>query len=443
MAALLLLKNALLVNEGHITHTDILLNGQRIEKIAASISVGHNTTIIDCEGDYVLPGVIDDQVHFREPGLTHKGTIASESRAAVLGGTTSFMEMPNTIPAATTAQELEKKYSIAACSSPANYSFFVGATNQNAAELARIDFTQVCGIKAFLGSSTGDLLVDNETSIEQIFSLGQLVATHCEDEATIRHNMQVVKEQGESDPSIHPFVRSREACYLSSSKAVALAKKLSTRLHVLHITTADEIALFEPGPVESKRITAEVCVHHLHFSAEDYARLGNQIKCNPAIKNPADREALWLALLENQIDIIATDHAPHTWAEKAQDYWAAPAGLPLVQHGLALMLSKWQQGKISLPQLVHKMAHAPALCFGVQERGFVREGYFADLVRVKQQPWQVDKANIAYQCGWSPFEGMTFNYKVADVFVSGNQVVKDGRLVETGISGMRMTFAAR
>jgi dihydroorotase len=383
-------------------------------------------------------------VHFREPGLVHKATIATESRAAVAGGITSFMEMPNTVPNALTQELLEDKYQIASNSSIANYSFFMGASNDNIEEVLKTDGKSVCGVKIFMGSSTGNMLVDSEKTLEDLFARvpPMLIATHCEDEATIRANIEKYKAiYGENVPiEMHPIIRNEEACYLSSSLAVRLAKKFNTRLHVLHISTEKELSLFSNEiPMEQKMITAEACVHHLWFSEEDYAEKGNFIKWNPAVKKASDREAIFQAVLDNRIDVIATDHAPHTLEEKAQSYFKAPAGGPLVQHGLLAMLEKMEAGMISIEKIVEKMAHHPAILFNVIDRGFIREGYFADLVIIDKKQQKVEKSKLLYKCGWSPFEGVTFNYSVDKTFVNGNLVYDQGKIIE-GVSGQRLKF---
>lgn len=399
---------------------------------------------INAEGLYLFPGVIDDQVHFREPGLTHKADIYSESRAAVAGGVTSFMEMPNTIPNTLTQKLLEEKYLCASVKSVANYSFFMGASNSNIDEVLKTNPKNVCGVKIFMGSSTGDMLMDDEKALENIFSKStMLVATHCEDENTVRKNLEQFKSKyGDDIPlKFHPEIRSREACYKSSSFAVSLAKKYNTRLHILHISTADELELFDNTiPLEQKRITAEACIHHLWFSNEDYEKKGNFIKWNPAIKTASDRDAIFNGVLENKIDVIATDHAPHTAEEKNQLYTKAPSGGPLVQHSLVAMLELYHQKKISIEMIAEKMCHAPAECFRVEKRGFIREGYFADLVLVDlNSPWTVSKQNILYKCGWSPFEGVTVQSKVKHTFVSGNHVYDDGKIIENQ-KGLRLAF---
>ncbi|GAB2571592.1 dihydroorotase [Spirosoma areae] len=440
----LLIRNARLVNEGYIVETDVLLENGFIAQIQPGLSDTAINQIIDANGQYLLPGVIDDQVHFREPGLTHKATIQSESRAAVAGGVTSFMEMPNTVPNALTQALLADKYTIAARTSLANYSFFMGASNDNLDEVLRTDPLTVCGIKVFMGSSTGNMLVDKEEVLDALFRQSpMLIATHCEDEASIRANTERYKaEYGDTATAeLHPLIRNEEACLKSSSLAVELARRHNARLHVLHISTADELVLFENKlPLSEKRITAEVCVHHLWFDSHDYATLGNQIKCNPAIKAPRHRAALLAALVDDRLDIIATDHAPHTWAEKQQDYWQAPSGLPLVQHPLLMMLEFVKQGKLSLETVVRKMSHAPADCFQINRRGYVREGYWADLVLVDMnQPATVSKQNIIYQCAWSPLEGRTFGSAVTHTLISGELVYQNGKFL-TEQPGKRLLF---
>lgn len=439
-----LLRSATIVNEGKQVVADLLIQDGRITKISPSISTDFNCTEINLEGKHLLPGCIDDQVHFREPGLVHKATIATESRAAVAGGITSFMEMPNTVPNALTQELLEDKYQIASNSSIANYSFFMGASNDNIEEVLKTDGKSVCGVKIFMGSSTGNMLVDSEKTLEDLFARvpPMLIATHCEDEATIRANIEKYKAiYGENVPiEMHPIIRNEEACYLSSSLAVRLAKKFNTRLHVLHISTEKELSLFSNEiPLEQKMITAEACVHHLWFSEEDYAEKGNFIKWNPAVKKASDREAIFQAVLDNRIDVIATDHAPHTLEEKAQSYFKAPAGGPLVQHGLLAMLEKMEAGMISIEKIVEKMAHHPAILFNVIDRGFIREGYFADLVIIDKKQQKVEKSKLLYKCGWSPFEGVTFNYSVDKTFVNGNLVYDQGKIIE-GVSGQRLKF---
>jgi len=422
-----------------------LIGNQRILKIAQGIDNKYNAREINGENKYLLPGVIDDQVHFREPGLTHKANIHSESMAAVAGGTTSFMEMPNTKPPALTQELLEEKYSIAANTAVANYSFFMGTSNDNADEVLKTNDNKenVCGVKIFMGSSTGNMLVDNHLSLDRIFRESELlIATHCEDERIIKSNLEKLRStKAVLEASDHPIIRDAEACFESSLIAVQLAKRNNTRLHILHISTAKELQLFTNLiPLEEKRITAEVCVHHLHFTADDYATLGNKIKCNPAIKSKENKAALWEALLDDRLDIIATDHAPHAIDEKSGDYDHAHAGLPLVQHSLQLMLHQYKQGRISLEKMVEKMAHAPAKCFQIRDRGFIREGYFADLVLVDlNQPYTVSKENLLYKCGWSPLEGFTFPATIAMTFVNGYPVYENGR-VDASYRGMRLQF---
>lgn len=441
----ILLKNATIVNEGRTYKGEILISNGKIAQIIEHqcITAAADTTI-DCSGLLVMPGVIDDQVHFREPGLTHKANIASEAAAAVAGGTTSFMEMPNTIPAALTQELLQDKYDIGAASSLANYSFFMGVSNDNAEEVLKTDPKHVCGIKIFMGSSTGNMLVDDEKTLRKIFKDSKLlIATHCEDEQTIKLNaVEYYAKFGEAlEASFHPQIRNVEACYKSSSMAVELAKEYNTRLHILHISTAKETDLFTNSiPLAQKRITSEVCVHHLSFNADDYARLGNNLKCNPAIKSKSNQDALWVALNDDRLDIIATDHAPHTSEEKAQPYLKAPAGLPLVQHSLQVMLEHVKNGKISLERMVYKMSHAPAICFEIKERGFIREGYWADLVLVDpNKPYTVSKDNILQKCNWSPFEGTTFSHSINSTIVSGYLVWQNGEFVSDK-KGMRLEF---
>ncbi len=438
-----IIKNAKIINEGQILEKDILISGDFIEKIADNISDA-NATIIDAAGNYIMPGIIDDQVHFREPGLTHKGNIASESKAAIAGGITTFMEQPNTNPQTTTISKLEEKFNLAAQTSYANYSFLFGGTNDNLEELKRLDKNACSGVKLFLGSSTGNMLVDDEKIIESIFSNTEMViSAHCEDETTIRKNMALYEDKYGADIPIqyHPIIRSEEACYLSSSKAIALAKKTGARLHVFHLSTGIETDLFENNiPLAEKKITAEVCIHHLWFSDEDYKKKGTLIKWNPAVKTAADRSKLWDALLDNRIDVIATDHAPHTLEEKDNVYTNAPSGGPLVQHALPAMLDFYKQGKISLEQIATKMCHNPAILFDIDRRGYIREGYFADLVLFNTNtPWQVSKNNIVYKCGWSPFEDHTFNAKVTHTFVNGHLAYDNGTFSEVK-NAKRLTF---
>lgn len=437
----ILIKNGILVNEDQQFAADILVEGTYIAKIGTDLS-HPNATVIDAQGGYVFPGVIDDQVHFREPGLTHKGCIASESRAAVAGGTTSFMEQPNTNPQTVTLEALEQKMAMGAASSVANYSFLLGGTNDNLEEIKRLDPRATSGIKLFLGSSTGNMLVDDPQVIEKIFRATPLViSAHCEDEATIRAQMAWAQETygDQMTPELHPVIRNAEACYLSSSRAIALARATGARLHVFHLSTGIEMDLLAPGPLKGKQITAEVCIHHLWFSDEDYATKGNLIKWNPAVKSAADRDALWAGLLEDRIDVIATDHAPHTWEEKNKPYAQAPSGGPLVQHSLVAMLDFVERGKISLNQVVRKMCHNPADLFQVHKRGYLREGYYADIAVVQPKTWTVGKENIVAQCGWSPFEGQSFNYAVTHTLVNGHLAYNQG-LISPEIKGMRLTF---
>ncbi|MGB0862089.1 MAG: dihydroorotase [Saprospiraceae bacterium] len=439
----ILIKNAQIVNEGTIKTGDVLVKDQRIHQIAPSIDAEADI-IIDATGKHLLPGIIDDQVHFREPGLTHKSNLYTEPRAAVAGGVTTFMEMPNTKPAALTQELLQDKYDIAAKKSLANYSFFMGASNDNVEEVLKTDPKTVCGVKIFMGSSTGNMLVDDRTTLDNLFSkVPMLIATHCEDEATIRGNEVIYKEKyGEDLPvRFHPEIRNEEGCYKSSSMAIELAKKHNTRLHILHISTKDEIPLFRNDiPLAEKRITAEVCVHHLYFNASQYDELGTQIKCNPAVKGAEHQEALFEALLDDHFDIIATDHAPHTWEEKQNSYFKAPSGVPLIQHTLNMMLEFYHKEKISLERIVEKMCHAPAICFEVAERGYIREGYFADLVLVDiNEEWDVSKDNLHYKCNWSPFEGHTFKGKIKNTIVSGHLAYTNGEFDESQ-KGMRVTF---
>ncbi|WP_027419502.1 dihydroorotase [Crocinitomix catalasitica] len=441
--AKILLKNATIVNEGEKFTSDVLIVGERIEKIAKNIS-DDQAEIIDLKGKLLIPGMIDDQVHFREPGLTHKGNIFTESRAAVAGGITSFMEMPNTNPNAVTQEILADKYTIASKTSIANYSFFMGATNDNIEEVLKTDSKNVCGIKVFMGSSTGNMLVDNEETLTGIFSkCDMLIATHCEDEATIRKNLADYEAKyGEDMPiKYHPEIRSDKACYLSSSMAANLAKKYDTRLHILHLSSAMEMDLFRNDiPLEEKKITAEACIHHLWFSDADYEEKGTLIKWNPAVKKQSDQDAIWAELNDDRIDILATDHAPHTIEEKQNNYFNAPSGGPLVQHAVLAILEKVKEGKISLEKAVSKMSHAPAVCFKLNDRGYIREGYYADLVVVDEaKPYHVDKSNILYKCGWSPFEGFTFSNSIDKTFVNGQLVYSNGQVNE-GTNGLRMTF---
>lgn len=437
-----LIKNATIVNEGRIEIKDVYIKNGRIEIIGNNIQPPAVCREIDAEGLYLLPGVIDDQVHFREPGLTHKATIATEAMAAVAGGTTSFMEMPNTNPPALTQQQLEAKYTIAANTSVANYSFFMGVANDNADEVLRTNDRkkEVCGVKIFMGSSTGNMLVDNYLTLNRIFSESELlIATHCEDERIIKENKE--KYTDANDASFHPLIRNADACFESSFSAVQLAKKHNSRLHILHISTAKELQLFTNMlPLKDKRITAEVCVHHLYFTADDYAQYGNLIKCNPAIKAAENKTEIWKGLLDDRLDIIATDHAPHTWEEKQLPYQQAPSGVPLVQHSLLIMLEFVKQEKLTIEKLVEKMCHAPAQCFQLAERGYIREGYFADLVLVDlNKPTTVNKKNILYKCGWSPFEGHTFPAAITHTLVNGTVVYENGKINDT-VKGQRLLF---
>jgi len=439
----ILIKAASIVNEGKIIVADVLIKAGFIEKIASSINETADLEI-NAEGLHLFPGMIDDQVHFREPGLTHKADIFSESMAAVAGGITSFMEMPNTVPNTLTQELLADKYQIASEMSLANYSFFMGASNTNIDEVLKTDPKNVCGIKVFMGSSTGNMLVDNEKVLENIFKEApMLVATHCEDEHTIQANLALFKEKYGDNITIemHPLIRSAEACYLSSSLALNLAKKYNTRLHILHISTAIEVGLFDNiTPLKDKRITAEACVHHLWFDDRDYATKGNWIKWNPAVKTETDKIGILKGVLDGHIDIIATDHAPHTISEKEQPYLQAPSGGPLVQHALSALLEMYHQNKISLQQIAEKTAHNVAICFNIDRRGFIREGYWADLVLVNlNDPVKVTRANTLYKCGWSPFEGQTFQSEITHTFVSGNLAYQKGKFM-TNETGKRLAF---
>ena len=439
-----LIKNAQIVNENQIFKGDLLIENDLILKIGNDISEDTAHRVIDADGKYLLPGVIDDQVHFREPGLTHKGDIESESRAAIAGGVTSFIEQPNTVPNAVTQQLLEEKYKIAAEKSLANYSFMMGGTNDNLEEVLKTNPRNVAGIKLFLGSSTGNMLVDNPETLENIFSKSKmLIAVHCEDEATIRANTEKYrKEFGDDIPmKFHHLIRSEEACYISSSKAVELAKKTGARLHVFHVSTAKETELFRNDiPLKDKKITAEVCVHHLTFTDVDYETKGTLIKWNPAVKTQKDKDGLWKALLDDRIDVIATDHAPHTWEEKQNVYTKAPSGGPLVQHTLVLMIENFKNGKITLEKIVEKMCHNPAILFQIEKRGFIREGYKADVVLVDlNDNSTVTKENILYKCGWSPFEGSVFHSKITHTFVNGNLVYENGKVADEKF-GERLLF---
>ena len=441
----ILIKNARIVNEGSITNRDLLIEGKKISNIDSSISVKNNITkVIDADGKFLMPGMIDDQVHFREPGLTHKANISTESRAAIAGGITSFIEMPNTIPNATTISELNKKFDIASNTSYANYSFMFGGTNDNLDEILKVDPKKVAALKLFLGSSTGNMLVDNPKVLEEIFSKTDLlIAVHCEDEQTIRNNTnKYIKQFGDNIPiKMHPVIRSEESCYLSSSRAIELAKKTGARLHVFHLSTAKEMLLFSNNQsLMDKKITAEVCIHHLWFSDEDYESKGTLIKWNPAVKKSSDRQALWDALLNDKIDVIATDHAPHTLDEKSNSYLKAPSGGPLVQHAVVALMESYQKGRISLEKLVEKMCHNPAILFQIEKRGFVREGYYADLILVDpNDPWTVNKNNILYKCGWSPFEGVTFNSKITHTFLNGSLVYHNNKFSKDK-AAMQLTF---
>lgn len=440
-----LIKNAKIVNEGEIVNGDILIEGEIITKIAPSISPkSADVNVFDAEGQYVLPGAIDDQVHFREPGLTHKANIETESRAAIAGGITSFIEMPNTNPQTTTIQALNDKFDRAAKTSWANYSFMFGGTNDNLEEILKVNKKEVAGLKLFLGSSTGNMLVDNPEVLEKIFkSTDLLISVHCEDEATIKANLEVYKERYGDDIPVHfhPIIRSEEACYLSSSKAIELAKKTGARLHVFHLSTGKETELFDNSiPLKDKKITAEVCIHHLWFCDKDYDEKGTLIKWNPSVKTEKDRDQLLKALLDDKIDVIATDHAPHTFEEKSNVYTQAPSGGPLVQHALPALLEMHHEGDISIEKIVEKFCHNPAILFDVEKRGFIKEGYYADLVIVNlNNPWTVNKDNILYKCGWSPFEGTTFKSRITHTFVNGGLAYKNFKFYDTKYA-KRLTF---
>ncbi|ULC60048.1 dihydroorotase [Flaviramulus sp. BrNp1-15] len=440
-----LIKNAKIVNEGTVFSGDILIEGEYIKEISESISAkSPDVHVFDAEGKYILPGAIDDQVHFREPGLTHKANIETESKAAIAGGITSFIEMPNTKPQTTTIEKLEEKFEIASKTSYANYSFMFGGTNDNLDEILKLDVNQVAGLKLFLGSSTGNMLVDDPEVLENIFkSTNMLISVHCEDEHTIKKNFNEYFEKYGDDIPIkyHPIIRSEEACYLSSSKAIELAKKTGARLHVFHLSTGKETNLFTNKiPLKDKKITAEVCIHHLWFSDEDYDKKGTLIKWNPAVKTKADRDQLWQALLDDRIDVIATDHAPHTIEEKKNVYTSAPSGGPLVQHALPAMLEMYHRDKISLEKIVEKMCHNPAILFQVERRGYIKEGYFADLVVVDlNNPWTVTKDNILYKCKWSPFEGTTFKSRITHTFLNGDLVYQNSKFNNIK-SAKRLTF---
>ena len=440
----ILIQNATIVNENKIFKGDVLIENELIKKISSEIKPTENVEIINAEGKYLIPGFIDDQVHFREPGLTHKANIATESRAAIAGGITTFIEMPNTVPQATTQKLLEDKFKIAAVDSYANYSFMFGGTNNNLEELLKTNPKKVAGIKLFLGSSTGDMLVDNEEVLEKIFSSTKMIiSVHCEDEGTIRKNTAIYKEKYGDDIPIkyHPLIRSEAACYLSSSKAIELAKKTGARLHIFHLSTAKETHLFRNDiPLEEKQITSEVCIHHLWFNDKDYEEKGTHIKWNPAVKTEKDRLGLWKALLDDRIDVLATDHAPHTLDEKNNNYLNAPSGGPLVQHALIALLEKVKEGVIPIEKAVEKMSHNPAKLFQIEKRGFIKEGYFADIVLVDvNKPQTVTKDNILYKCGWSPFEGTTFSSTITHTFVNGHLIYNNGVFNDT-VKGKRITF---
>jgi len=440
----ILITNVNIVNEGEIKAGDLLIKNERIEKIGVDLSFIPCDKVIDGEGKFLLPGVIDDQVHFREPGLTHKASIYSEAKAAVAGGITSYMEMPNTVPAAVTQEILQEKYDIAEKDSLANYSFYMGATNANLSEVLRTDPESVCGVKIFMGSSTGNMLVDNEKALEELFSkVPMLIATHCEDEETIRKNTATYRQRyGENVPiNMHPEIRSEEACYKSSSHAVALAKTYGTRLHILHISTAKELGLFRNDiPLKDKKITSEACIHHFWFDDSDYARKGTLIKWNPAVKTRADKEGILAALADGRIDVIATDHAPHTLEEKQRNYFKAPSGGPMVQHALPALLEIYHRTELSLEEIVAKTSHNPAILFKIKERGFIREGYYADLVIADlQSPWEVRRDDLLYKCGWSPMEGEVLHGKILHTFVSGHHVYAEGNFNESR-RGKRLAF---
>lgn len=438
-----LIKNAQVVNEGVVIETDVRIVGQRIDRIAKGIEAHPDDSIIDAKGRFLIPGMIDDQVHFREPGLTNKGSIASESRAAVAGGITSYMEMPNVNPATTTIEALEKKFAIAEERSLANYSFYLGATEDNLEQIKRLDPAIHCGVKVFMGASTGNLLVEAPDALEAIFRDSPvLIVTHCESGPVIQKNLDRLKQSKATlEIDDHPVLRDDEACYASSSYAVGLAKKHNSQLHVLHITTEKELALFDKGPIEGKNITAEACVHHLWFSNEDYATLGNQIKCNPAVKYPSDRDAIVAALQTGQIDIIATDHAPHTWEEKQVRYEQAPAGLPLVQHALLTLFDHVNSERMTITQVVQKTAHNPSIRYGIKDRGFIREGYFADLVLVDiESSTEVTHENSLYHCGWTPFAGHTFSSRIDGTWVNGQLVYENQTVTDQPVKAMRLAF---
>ena len=441
-----IIRNVQVVNEGNIAIKDVYIKNGRFERIEGQISLKEQVTEFNGEGLFLMPGLIDDQVHFREPGLTHKANIETESRAAVAGGVTSFMEMPNVIPPTLNLERLEEKFQIAKHTSLANHSFFLGVSNDNADDALQINKHKkdICGLKIFMGSSTGNMLVDNIVTLEKIFTESEvLIATHCEKESIVRENLAKLQASGTdiNHARFHPIIRDVEACYESSIGAIQLAKKHNTRLHILHISTERELQLFTNlFPLKDKRITAEVCVHHLFFTADDYEQSGNLIKCNPAIKSKENKEAIWKALLDDRLDIIATDHAPHTWEEKQKPYLEAPAGLPLVQHSLLILLDAYKEGRISLEKIVEKACHAPAICFDVKDRGYIREGYFADFVLVDlNKTTTVTKENILYKCGWSPFEGHTFSASIKKTFVNGNLLFDQGKQVDE-VMGMRLEF---
>lgn len=439
----ILIKNTKLVNEGKIVESDVLISGQFIQKIGRDIS-SDTATVIDANGKFLIPGAIDDQVHFREPGLTHKAEIYTESKAAVAGGITSFMEMPNTVPNTLTQELLENKYQIAAKKSLANYSFYMGVSNDNLEEVLKTDKKNVCGIKVFMGSSTGNMLVDDAFTIENLFSKAEmLVAAHCEDETTIKANIEKFKDKFGEDIlfNMHPQIRSDEACYISSSRAVSLAKKHGTKFHVLHISTEMETSLFDNNiPLKDKKVTAEACVHHLWFSDEDYEEKGSFIKWNPAVKKPSDRSAVLKAVLDDRIDVIATDHAPHALSEKENKYLSAPSGGPLVQHAIPALMEFYLDGKISIEKIVEKMSHNPAILFEIEKRGYIKEGYYADLVLIDvNDPWTVTKQNILYKCGWSPFESQRFRTTITDTFISGHHAYHAGSFDES-MKGKRLSF---
>lgn len=434
-----ILRNAKLVNEYKQFSADILIKNERIERIDSSISTEYKCEEINLEGQWIIPGAIDDQVHFREPGLTHKANIGSESKAAVLGGVTSYMEMPNTNPATLNSEKLEEKFKIATQNSPANFSFYLGASNDNIEDIKRLNPLHACGVKIFMGSSTGNMLVDKEEALNQIFQFSPtIIATHCEEESIILTNKERYKS--EINPAFHPIIRNRESCIASSRKAIELAQKHNARLHILHISTKEEVELFEKIPLKDKKITAEACVHHLWFSDKDYDQYGNLIVCNPAIKTVEDQAAIWQGVINGNIDVIATDHAPHTWEEKSQAYPACPSGVPLIQYTILMMLEKVKEGVISLEMMVDKMCHKPADLFDVKDRGYLREGYFADLAIINpNKSYQVTKDNIAYHCGWSPFENQSFSHSIDYTFVNGNLIQQFGEII-TDTKGKRLEF---